>query len=321
MKFSSSLSGHLENFLLLKQALGNPYGSNKNILASFDQYCQDHCPGAKTINREMAMTWIGKKQEEHINTQIRRTTPIRQFAKYLNSIGIEAYVLPSYYPSKGVHYEPHIFTAQELALFFSVADDMPPSPYNRVRHLFASVFFRLVYSCGLREGEALRLKISEVDIESGALFIYNSKGPKDRRVVMAEPLVRLCKNYLRELRDIFPDSTWFFPGVKGLGHISSSSVILLFHEIWNKTGITRYQGNPPRIHDFRHTMAVNTLARWVRERKDYNVLLPYLCRYLGHKSMRETDYYLHFTPEFFPTFKTMAGDTSFIPEAKPYDAR
>ena len=77
-----------------------------------------------------------------------------------------------------------------------------------------------------------------------------------------------------------------------------------FHLFWEKTGLAQVgSGNPPRVHDFRHTYAVKRLNLWVQEGKDLNAYLPYLCMYLGHAHLTETDYYLHFVPEFFPLFK------------------
>ena len=80
-------------------------------------------------------------------------------------------------------------------------------------------------------------------------------------------------------------------------------------------------GNPPRVHDFRHTFAVKRLNLWVQEGKDLNAYLPYLCMYLGHAHLTETDYYLHFVPEFFPLFKqkTLEKCANLIPDVN-YEA-
>jgi integrase len=91
-----------------------------------------------------------------------------------------------------------------------------------------------------------------------------------------------------------------------------------FHDFWDKLPEAKnYSGNAPRVHDFRHTFAVNRLTQWVHEGKDVNACLPYLSMYLGHQNFADTDYYLHLTPEFFPVLKEKSkaifGD--IIPEA------
>jgi integrase len=54
------------------------------------------------------------------------------------------------------------------------------------------------------------------------------------------------------------------------------------------------KGKLPRIHDFRHSFAVNTLLRWYRTGVDVEAKLPLLATYLGHGSALSTHYYLHF---------------------------
>lgn len=59
------------------------------------------------------------------------------------------------------------------------------------------------------------------------------------------------------------------------------------------------QGNP-RIHDFRHTFAVNCLKKFVNEGKDLTAYLPILKTYMGHSKFKSTEYYLKLTNDMFP---------------------
>jgi integrase len=61
-----------------------------------------------------------------------------------------------------------------------------------------------------------------------------------------------------------------------------------------KCGIVTAKGKPPRIHDPRHSFAVNALLRWYRAGADVDAKLPLLATYLGHGSAVSTHYYLHF---------------------------
>ena len=61
-----------------------------------------------------------------------------------------------------------------------------------------------------------------------------------------------------------------------------------------KCGIVTPKGKLPRIHDFRHSFAVNALLRWYRAGADVEAKLPLLATYLGHGSAVSTHYYLHF---------------------------
>ena len=56
----------------------------------------------------------------------------------------------------------------------------------------------------------------------------------------------------------------------------------------------------PRIHDFRHGLAVENLRRWAKEGADMSNKLPYLSAYMGHTDFRATQYYLRLTAEIYP---------------------
>jgi integrase/recombinase XerD len=60
------------------------------------------------------------------------------------------------------------------------------------------------------------------------------------------------------------------------------------------------RGHGPRVHDLRHTFAVNNLRAWFTAGEDVNALLPVLQAYLGHSSISDTAYYLRLTAESYP---------------------
>jgi integrase/recombinase XerD len=312
---------YIEGLVEQKKSLGYPYNGSARILKVFSNFCATCYPDEKNLTKEIAMRWAEKRQDEHVNGLIRRITPVRQLAKYMNSIGIDAYLIPRGIPGKQVRYVPHIYTDQELHAFFAEADRCVVSPFSGpARHLIIPVIFRLLYCCGLRSSEARLLTVEDVDLGIGKLTIRQSKGNKDRTVMMSDEILNLCCIFHSKISRIFPDRVAFFPNQNGK-HYNVGMIDYWFHLVWNKTGITNSSGNPPRVHDFRHTFAVKRLNTWVQEGKDLNTFLPYLCMYLGHAHLTETDYYLHFVPEFFPLFKekTFGKSANLIPEVN-YEA-
>jgi integrase len=313
---------YIEGLIEQKRSIGYPYDSPTRILKAFSVFCVDHYPGETILTKEMAMHWAEKRQDEHVNGLQCRITPIRQLAKYMNRIGIDAYIIPPGIPGRQIQYVPHIFTDQELQAFFAEIDQCAVSPYSPpARHLVIPVLFRVLYCCGLRSSEARLLKVEDVDLETGKLTIRQSKGNKDRNVMLSEEVLNLCRIYHIQVSRIFPGRVGFFPNQCGQ-YYCHSMINYWFHLFWNKTGIANSSsGNPPRIHDFRHTFAVKRLNLWVQEGKDLNAYLPYLSMYLGHAHLTETDYYLHFVPEFFPVFKekTLEKCANLIPEVE-YEA-
>jgi integrase/recombinase XerD len=314
--FLSNFKKQLEDFLQQKHSVGFPYETSGLKLMAFDQFCKKIYSQEANLTREIAMHWVERLPGEHVNTLLRRITPIRQFAKFLNSVGIEAYIIPSGIPAKTIRYTPHIYTREELQAFFHALDQCVYNRNSPVRHLVIPVIFRLLYCCGLRSAEALGLKAEDFDLQTGKLFICQSKGHKDRTVMVSEDILRLCRIYDEKVSPIFPGRKYFFPNHRGYRY-SRHFLNCTFQEFWNKTGIVYVNGSPPQVHSFRHTFAVNRLNEWVKEKKDLHAYLPYLSMYLGHEHLTETDYYLHLVPEFFP-FLISESEKRFsnlIPEA------
>jgi integrase/recombinase XerD len=76
------------------------------------------------------------------------------------------------------------------------------------------------------------------------------------------------------------------------------------HRLFKATGVQNSEGRRPRIHDLRHSFAVQALVRWYREGADVQSNLPKLAMYMGHVSIVSTAFYLHFVP----TIAALAGD-------------
>lgn len=211
---------------------------------------------------------------------------------------------------------PHIFTSQELSDFFKAVDACEASPFSTGRHLVIPVFFRLLYCCGLRSSEARLLQVSDVNLETGTVFIRESKGHKDRIIYLSDDMLHLCTIYDEKIQFYYPNRMAFFPNQKG-SFYNRSLVGHWFHLFWDNLSVAKTStGNPPRVHDFRHTFSVNRMNQWVKEGKDINAYLPYLSMYLGHANQADTNYYLHLVPEFFPVFRDKSSGIceSLLPE-------
>jgi integrase len=257
---SGNFKPYIEGLIEQKKSLGYLYDSSAWVLKTFSVFCMNHYPDETTITKAMAMQWAERRQDENLNSLSARITPIRQLAKYMIRLGIEAYVIPLGIPGKLPLYVPHIFTDQELQAFFAEIDRCPVDPVSPARHLVIPVFFRVLYCCGLRSSEARLLKVEDVDLETGKLTIRQSKGNKDRNVMMSEEALDLCRIFHSKVSRIVPDRVGFFPNRCGK-HYDISRIDGWFHLFWNKTGLTKsISGNPPRVHDFRHYGKLNVMG-------------------------------------------------------------
>jgi len=290
-----------------KHALGYLYSEGERILNEIDLFCYEYFPHETTLTKEIGLRWAERRQTEDISSQRKRISVIRGLAKYINSLGENAYVIPVEITSRKrpPRYVPHIYAKDELSAFFYEVDHLHYCSYSPGRHLVFPVLFRLLYCCGLRPIEARTLLSKNVDLENGVIRIIESKGHNDRNVVLAHDVLALCRKYRTLISEIYPDCEYFFPNQNATSYYTKSALIITFCHSCQKAGLSNFSGNPPRIYDFRHSFATHCLYRWMREGKDLNAYLPYLSAYLGHVQLSDTAYYIHLVPEFFPQMGQM----------------
>lgn len=159
------------------------------------------------------------------------------------------------------------------------------------------VLIRLLYCTGIRMGEAIALRDTDVHLDEGHLLVKDSKNGKQRIIPIPESLISVCREYLG-YRDMLPSgktrSGHFF--VKGNGDKCGQSVRAWFKKCLDRAGIP---GNA-RLHDLRHTFAVTSLAHMAESGIDLYASLPILSNYLGHRSIGATDHYVRLTANMYP---------------------
>lgn len=317
-EFVSGLGRYIQSFIQQKRSSGFPYRSSARILRHFDIMVSEQFPYDRTLTKEACQKWINLKPDEHPNGLLRRVTPIRQLGKYMNGMGISAYILPGHIPDRQIRYEAHIYTEKELKAFFSSIDNCPRSPFSPTRCYVIPVLFRMIFCCGLRSSEARMLLMKDVDLESGMVTIRESKGWKSRIVYMSDDVLEVCREYCTILEKMIPHRKVFFPNKNG-NYFHKGTIDIWFHEFWDLLPEARLiSGNPARVHDFRHTYAVTKLNSWVKEGLDTSVLYPYLSEYMGHSNFADTDYYLSLVDSFYPEIERRMAEINedILPEVR-----
>jgi integrase len=173
----------------------------------------------------------------------------------------------------------------------------------------------LLYATGLRISEALALKRADVDLAEAILTIRETKFYKSRLVPIGADLVGVLRHYrdqwdgkrARGSHDPFLSDHQGRP-------ILRQTAELVFKRVREQAGLERpmCRSFQPRLHDFRHTFAMNRLVSWYREGKNVQRLLPHLSTYLGHRSVNETQRYLNMTADL-----TMEAGLRFLKYAIP----
>jgi len=217
---NSSFSNRTVDFVDYKIGLGHSYEESRRILWKFDIFCCDKFPDKTRLGRDIGLAWMEIRDTDGKAGHRNRIMVLQEFAKYLNAIGEEAYLIPISMTTKGPRYVPHIFTKAEIAAFFYGTDHLLPHDMAPASHLVAPVFYRLLYRCGLRPSEARLLRKENVDLVRGVLYIEESKGHKDRAVVVSDDLLCLMRKYLPRVTKIYPNCPFFFPRHDGMGPYS-----------------------------------------------------------------------------------------------------
>ena len=307
---------HIEGHIALKQALGYSYIVAIPILEEFDRFTFDKYPFADEITREIAIDWCSRKPHETQSSQGMRASVVRQLSKYIVSLDIPAYIVPDGYYTRGTQYSPYIYSDAEITDFFKVADIYKRDSQKIFDRYIVPLFFRVLYTCGLRCKEARVLKISDVDVESGIITINKSKNNNSRLIPVSDELKQAINEYYFTVHQSQQQHEYFFPDRKGEPVTESKMYGVFRLLLWQADISHGGKGKGPRMHDFRHTFAVKCLKKWVEQGKNLDAYLPILRTYMGHYSFKETAYYLRMTAEVFPNIlitleKAYAG---IIPE-------
>lgn len=300
--YNSVFQKEIYNFIELKRALGFSYESEAGSLRRIDAFLCKNNLSEKCITKELCELWCGKRTYETVTNQASRISIMRVFCRYLNDIGIPAYVPPKGITHKRIRYDAHIYTDDELQRFFDAVDksqSVPDScPY---RGDVMPVFFRILYTSGMRVSELRLARISDVNLEDGYILVHEAKNHKERLIPIHPILLKQCKELKAKIHTGSSDHEYFFMMLPGKP-MTLGNVYKNFRRYLEQAGIS-HTGKGPRIHDFRHTYCVNLLRKWTAEDKDLIAYLPYMRTMLGHESFEETAYYLKLTAERFPYIK------------------
>jgi len=146
---------------------------------------------------------------------------------------------------------PLVMSQDETRRLLAVAGNL------KVRMLLS-----LGYGCGLRAGEVVRLKVKHIDSAQKIIRVEQSKGRKDRNVMLSPEVLDLLRQWWKvrpSRRDAGtpPEERWLFPGAKSGETMSTRQLNRLFHEAADAAGIKK----GVTLHALRHSFATHLLER------------------------------------------------------------
>lgn len=297
----SSYKKFLIGFIEQRKAIGYKFEAQILMLLNFDDFAAKYTNASSDyLNEDLVVKWV-EEDTVLLEQKRRRGLLMRQFGEYMLENGKSAYLYPKRKHKSPAKYIPYIFTHEQISSIFKCADEDSFTHPNVAGRVDTAIILRMLYGCGLRISEALNLKVSDVDLKQGLLYIKKSKFQKDRIVPMSASLHDVCLNYasMRNYEKMPEDLYFFSP--KNNRRYSAQTIYNRFRDIIFCIGIPhRGKGKGPRLHDFRHTFAVHSLKQLADKGEDLYTTLPILSEYMGHSSVCATQYYLRLTAEVYP---------------------
>lgn len=288
-------------------------------LKRFDKFIADNTGEMKEIISESFMCkWIADLKGTS-GSKANMIIVIRQFLEYLNLNGYSAFI-PVIQKVRD-DYSPYIFSNEELELIFHSADNTTVKDKKACKYLPIEfpVILRLLFCCGLRIGETVRIHMKDVDLENGVLTLVNTKGNKHRLVPISPKMSDILTKYCLAMGLIGNCEAWLFPGNDNNDHISERSVKCRFERILKDNGIKlknrKKYARGPCLHCMRHVFAFRSLRQTEKLGMFLTDAVPFLSIYLGHDSLNETEKYLKFSSEMYPESTELFG--SFMKDLLP----
>lgn len=158
---------------------------------------------------------------------------------------------------------------------------------NNTNNLKHKAILSLIYSAGLRIGELLALKKSDIDSERMVIHIKGTKGKKDRYTILSPKVLVL----LREYYSVYKPKSFLFEGQKG-GKYTAESAGQFFRKIVNKTKIDKH----PTLYTLRHSFATHLV--------EDGIGITHIQKLLGHKNIQATLIYTHISNEALGNIKS-----------------
>lgn len=285
-------------YIKFKQSLGLGFQADSTILKAFCNLMGDI--EIEEVKSERVYSYI--MGEGTITSYChRKYSAIRCFYRYAISRGyINKSPLPDKIPKCSKNFIAYIYTDEEFRDLLKATEILD---YKKRFHIGGNTFrilLFLLFNTGLRIGEAIFLKYSDVDLNANILTIRDTKFFKSRLVPVDPRLGKILQDYTnwRKNLPLFKNTYSFFVKRNG-APLNYGCVSRTFRMLCTHTGIPKENrlAHRPRIHDIRHTFIISRLLQWYGNGEDVQLFLPYLATYVGHVSMASIQRYLKITPE------------------------
>lgn len=313
IRFSSWLGPRFRRFVALKRAGGAAFETQARLLARFDQFVGPR--RRPPLRRDVlggfleSLAPLFPRSRENVIGVVWAALAHAQ----RDGAAIELIPRPPAPSGSLRKRRVRIVTAEEFDRLFAAAGRL--DPVDGLRAATTATLLGLLYTTGIRIGEAHALDIGDLDVDAGLLTVRRGKFGKSRILPIRESTVRALERYITHpRRGVAVDGSMplFVSGRRRrLLHG------IAFHNFRAACRLAEIAAPLPRLHDLRHSFAVSRVASWYEQGRDVDALLPILSTYLGHVSVENTRVYLSSNGLLLERASTLfATKTRFLDEAR-----
>jgi integrase/recombinase XerD len=291
----TSFADHVSDYLRLRRSFGFKLVEHERLLAKFAIHMDGL--GAETVTIERSLAWaLERDLPAGSVVAATRLLVVRGFARYMIGLDPRTEIPPTQLITvRRQRRTPFIYTSADITALMQQA--RTGIKYRLVAATHETLIGLLAVT-GMRISEAIKLDRSDVNWTDAILLIRESKFNKSRYLPLHASTLGALERYAAVRDRLCPNplGASFFVSLCH-GRLNDCAVQTTFRRVCQQAGVGATASLPPRLHDLRHSLAVNTLLGWYRDGVDVQARLPVLSTYLGHLNPASTYYYLSAAPE------------------------
>lgn len=297
---TSCLGDAIGEYLEHKETLGRRFAIERRVLEKLDDFMTEQ--GASDMSQTEFDAWC--RTQLHLSSTVRRNRMriVRNFCLYRQRAHPKRFV-PSaaLFPAPHEPIRPYVFSERDVTQLLRTCATLAPAAVSPLRPQVYRLAVVLLYTTGLRRRELIRLTLNDYDARGRTLCVRESKFHKSRYLPLSVDANQEVQDYLmarRKLRvTMHGEAPLLYNGNARERPYSGEGLWRGMHALMKTAGVRTPDGRVPRVHDYRHGLAISALLQFYRTGTDLQTKLPLLAAYMGHVSIVSTEYYLSFVPE------------------------
>ncbi len=286
------------DYLVDRRARGYVLADEDWLLASFLDGLAAR--GQTRITVAAALAFATERQGATRGWQARKLRAVRGLAAHVHALDpAAAELVPAgLIPSKTPRRIPYLYSEEQIVALMDRALTLSPRMLGASMHMLIG----LLAATGMRSGEAAALDVEDLDTDRHLLLV-TGKNRRVRHLPLHPTTVRALLDYLQVRAKLALPTGPLLIGAKG-GRLNLGSAREAFRALVGDCGLPVAPGcRPPRLHDARHSFAVNALIDAHRQGVDVDARIATLANYLGHVDPTHTYWYLSASPQLMQTVR------------------